>query len=120
MSNGYMINDPNIREQMISDAIIILNSINFVGEEFEKLNSELDKMGEGIVPFCEKNFQDMRLKALSLSKKLNEEDKNIEKYYKKYQKYEKETILPNFTEIKQTLNRGVSPNKNGETKRRRL
>ena len=112
--------DTETRNQMVAEAIMILNSINFVGLEFEKLNAELDKMGEGVLPFCEKTLFDLQAKALALSKKLDEEDRNIEKYYKKYQKYEKETILPNFAEIKQTLNRGVSPNKDGQTKRGRV
>lgn len=104
--------EENIKIQLVSDAVLILNSINFIGAEFEKLHAELDTVSEmEDEDLAREKLFKLAKQARNLSNKLTEEDRIIDKFFEKYKKYEKETILPDFSKIKQTLNRGFSENK---------
>lgn len=95
-----------IKEEMIAEATLIVKSIEWIGEKFEIIIKDLDRIAA--IDEGKRSLQDtLKLldyekEAISLSRKLADEDKNIDKFLKKYEKYEEEEMLRNTKKIKQS------------------
>ena len=105
--------EEDIKKKITEEANLILKSIEFVGNELIKVIKKIDslELEDADNEKTIKKFIELEKEVVGLSKKLDEEDKNIIEFFKKYKNYEKEDIVSNFAEIEQALNGCLSKDK---------
>jgi asparagine synthetase A len=91
---------PDLKSQMLSDAMIILSSVSFLEKEILKKTGELEEaVNNGIRDDADRIEKELNI----LIKKIGNENLEMDKFLNKYKKEvenEKKAILSNFKQKK--------------------
>ncbi|MEY2859191.1 MAG: hypothetical protein RLZZ74_3504 [Cyanobacteriota bacterium] len=100
--------DKTLKERMISEALLILNSIDWLEKQINKKLGLLEEAQNNSlfddIPLIEKDVH-------TLINKLSRENRNMDAFMLKYRQlidYEKKAVLSNFKQKEQTHMRSVS------------
>jgi len=104
-----------IKDKMIEEALLIIQTVEFIGKRIEILMLELD---EAAVNKDYERIEQIEQEFSSCKRKIKQEDENIDKFMSKYKKIiqdEKESILHDIVEKKQIHLRSLSANSSRKT-----
>jgi hypothetical protein len=113
-------NSQSIKDQMISEALLIITTIEFIGKQIEKLMLEFE---EAINNKDYSRAEQIEQEFLSCKRKIKHEDENIDKFMSKYKKIiedEKKSILYDTVKKKQIHLRSISENQSRKKRRKSI
>jgi uncharacterized protein YjcR len=116
MPGNTIINDAKLKEQMVFEASLILETVDFLEKEINAKLSQIDSITD------DNKARQLASQVKKLLTKLNSEQSNMDAYTLKYETLlnEKANLLPSSRQEKQLPPRGVSPNKGRARKGNRL
>jgi ABC-type sugar transport system ATPase subunit len=111
--------EDNLTEQMMADAMIILDSVAFLET---KIHQSLGDLQEAVNNHCHEDVDRIEGQLRFLIKKVNDENRQMTEFMEQYKEKinEKKTILSGIEQKKQIHNGGISPQQRRQASRAAL